>query len=180
MITTDRLSLVPQTTELLSAEINDHVQLAHLLSASVPANWPPESTRDALAFFHESVKSSPNQIGWFGWYAVVSHTNDGMPAELVGCGGFMGPPEGGVVQIGYSVIDQHQGNGYATEIVSALVNWAFSHSDCTLATAETEWANPQSARVLEKNGFDRVESPSTTGGSRFELTKTAQDESPSA
>ncbi|MFT5303263.1 MAG: ribosomal-protein-alanine N-acetyltransferase, partial [Mariniblastus sp.] len=51
-----------------------------------------------------------------------------------------------------------------------LIEWAFGHSDCSLAVAETEWKNPQSVRVLVKNGFVQTGAVSETGGSRFELS----------
>lgn len=169
MITTPRLTLIPSTAELVRAEINDHVELTRLLSASVPENWPPESTVDALAFFLDCVESSPDQVGWFGWYAITSQKDATDPAELVGGGGFMGPPKDGAVQIGYSVIDQHQRKGYATEIVTALIKWAFAQPMCTRVIAETEWANPPSVRVLEKNGFVAAGTASKSEGTRFEL-----------
>ena len=167
MFVTDRLTLIPHTVELLLAEIHDHDELARILSASVPENWPPESTVDALPFFLSCVESSPNQTGWFGWYAVTTRTDKTHPV-LVGGGGFMGPPEGGLVQMGYSVIEQYSRKGYATEMVGGLVSWAFAHAECTVVSAETEWANPFSVRVLEKNGFTRVGPASVAGGSRYE------------
>ena len=80
----------------------------------------------------------------------------------------MGPPERGLVQMGYSVIEQHSRKGHATEMVGGLVSWAFAHAECTVVSAETEWANPFSVRVLEKNGFTRVGPASVAGGSRYE------------
>lgn len=167
MLVTDRLTLIPHTVELLLAEIHDHEELARILSATVPENWPPESTVDALPFFLSCVESSPDQVGWFGWYAMTTKTDE-TTSILVGGGGFMGPPEGGAVQMGYSVIEQYNRKGFATEMVGGLVNWAFAHPECTVVSAETEWANPSSVRVLEKNGFTRVGPASVEGGSRYE------------
>lgn len=174
MIETSRLTLIPSTAEMLRAEIGDHPELARILSASVPENWPPESTADALAFFLQCVESSPEQVGWFGWYALSKKTDESA-SELIGCGGFMGPPNDGAAQIGYSVIDQHQCNGFATEIVNALVKWGFAQPNCTRVIAETEWANPPSARVLEKTGFVSVGPTEAPGGTRFELVGSSQD-----
>ena len=172
MIVTKRLTLIPATVELLRAEIGDHVELARLLSAAVPDNWPPETTVDALPFFLDCVESSPDQIGWFGWYAVT--TTD--PATLIGGGGFMGPPKDSAVQSGYSVIEQYQRQGYATEMVNSLIKWAFSQSQCERVIAETEWANPASARVLNKIGFASVGAATTPGGARFELVVSSSGE----
>ena len=167
MITTESLKLIPSTAEMLRAEINDPVELAQLLTALVPNNWPPETTVDALPFFLDCVESSSGQDGW---YALNTKTNGNDPANLIGGGGFMGPPKNGTVQLGYSVIDQHQRKGYATEIVGGLIRWAFRQSGCLGAIAETEWSNPASARVLAKNSFVSAGPASTPGGTRFELT----------
>ncbi|MFT5301092.1 MAG: ribosomal-protein-alanine N-acetyltransferase [Mariniblastus sp.] len=169
MITTNRLTLIPHSAELLRAEIGDHVELARLLATNVSTAWPPESTVDALPFFLDHVESSSHRVGWSGWYAVTKPSEQAA-SSLVGGGGFMGSPNEGSVQIGYSVITEHQGAGYATEIVGGLIEWAFGHSDCSLAVAETEWKNPQSVRVLVKNGFVQTGAVSETGGSRFELS----------
>ena len=170
MLSTERLMLIPHSCELLQAEIHDHAELSRLLNASVPSNWPPESTIDALPFFLSSVESAVGQIGWFGWYAVSKQTAATHSPELVGGGGFIGPPSGGSAQVGYSVIDQHQGRGYATELLKSLIQWALSHSECDVVVAETEWTNPASVRVLEKSGFSRIGEPSVGGGSRFQFS----------
>jgi RimJ/RimL family protein N-acetyltransferase len=169
MLTTERLVLIPHSYELLQAEIHDHAELSRLLNASVPSNWPPESTIDALPFFLSCAEAAAGQIGWFGWYAVAKKTAATRSAELVGGGGFMGPPTRGSAQVGYSVIDQHQGSGYATELLKSLIQWALLHSQCDVIVAETEWANPASVRVLEKCGFSRIGPPSQGGGSRFQF-----------
>ncbi len=172
MISTERLLLIPHSCELLQAEIHDHAELSRLLNASVPSNWPPESTADALPFFLSIVESAVDQVGWFGWYAVAKPTvaTHSHSPELIGGGGFMGPPSGGSAQMGYSVIDQHQGQGYATEMVKSLLQWALVHSECDVVVAETEWANPASVRVLIKSGFSRIGEPSAGGGARFQFS----------
>ncbi|MER3514457.1 MAG: hypothetical protein C4310_08775 [Chloroflexota bacterium] len=58
---------------------------------------------------------------------------------LVGSGGFKGPPHAGAVEIGYSVLPQYQGKGYATEMVAGLVRRALKHAEVDRIVAETEW-----------------------------------------
>ena len=123
VIETARLKLVPATVALARAELGDRGEFARLLSASVPDNWPPETLADALPLFLSWLEAMPERVGWFGWYALVR--GDGLVAQvLVASGGFMGPPLDGTVEIGYSVLPQFQGRGYATELVGGLVRWA--------------------------------------------------------
>ena len=168
MIVTDRLTLVPATVALARAEIGDRAEFARLLEAAVPDHWPPESAADALPLFLSWLEAAPDRIGWFGWYALARVGDADRPA-LVGGGGFLGPPQGRTVQIGYSVLPEFQRRGYATEMVAGLVRWALARSGVDSIAAETEWANPASVRVLEKVGFTPVGSASEPGGARFEL-----------
>lgn len=139
-----------------------------MLEAAVPENWPPESPADALPLFLSWLEAAPDQVGWFGWYAV---TVDGSAAPLLAAsGGFMGPPTNGEIEIGYSVLTQFQGRGYATEMVNGLVRWALKHPSVMRIAAETEWANPASVRVLTKSGFKPAGFPRKPDGTRFEYS----------
>lgn len=168
MIRTSRLTLIPATVGLARAEIHDRADFARLLGASVPENWPPEDLADALPILLGRLEAEPDRSGWFGWYALAAR-DGGAALVLVASGGFMGPPEDGIVEIGYSVLPQFRGRGYATEIVEGLVRWALAHSDLTRVEAKTEWANPASVRVLIKAGFVRVGPAAESGSARFEF-----------
>lgn len=172
MINTKRLRLVPTSEQLTRAEMEDRNLFSELLGASVSENWPPENLADALPLFLEWIEAAPEQVGWFGWYALakgeVDHPGEDTRPVLVGSGGFLGPPKEGEVEIGYCVLPQFQGVGFATELVQALTSWAFAQSGVTRIAAETEWANPASVRVLTKTGFTPSGSARDPKGERFE------------
>ncbi len=86
----------------------------------------------------------------------------------MGICGFKGKPdETGSVEIGYSVLRQYQVQGYATEAVSRLVVWAFSHQNVTEVSAETFPHLRKSIRVMEKNGFSYTGPGSEQGVVRY-------------
>lgn len=58
--------------------------------------------------------------------------------------GFKGPPAAGTVEIGYAVLPQYHGQGYATEMVRSLVGWALRHAEVNQIVAGTDGANPAS------------------------------------
>jgi len=160
-----RLRLVPATEESVRAEIEDVPALGRLLDAEIPADWPPESVRDALPLFLEWHRSHPEWTGWLGWYAIRL---DGHAGVLCGSVGFKGPPDtDGMVEIGYSVLPAHQGAGIATEMVEALVRWACRQGGVRHIEAETAVDNPASVRVLERTGFASVRADTATGAMRF-------------
>src|SRR5450631_4242217 len=103
--------------------MNDLGAFARLISAEISANWPPESTADALPLFASWLKAAPDRAGWYGWYAVAKEIGAQGPI-LVGNGGFLGPPEDGAVSVGYAVLPQYYNRGIATEMVRRLLCWA--------------------------------------------------------
>ena len=80
----------------------------------------------------------------------------GDPSELVGWGGFKGPPdEHGVVELGYEIAESRQGRGLATDSVAAMAEHAFADGRVTALIAHTLPEHNASTRVLEKSGFSR-------------------------
>lgn len=85
------------------------------------------------------------------WYAIwVIELKDG---TYIGDLSFKGIDSNGAVEIGYGILAGFEGRGYATEAVSAIVQWAAEQPEVTRIEAETEIENLASQRVLEKCGF---------------------------
>lgn len=63
------------------------------------------------------------------------------------------PDEAGEVEIGYGIDEPMQRNGYATEMVAAMLHWAMVQPGVKAVTAETEPDNKISQKVLYSNGF---------------------------
>jgi RimJ/RimL family protein N-acetyltransferase len=76
-------------------------------------------------------------------------------SEVIGLIGFKGPPNDGLVEIGYSVSPHHQNQGFATEALCALSAHAFRFSHVRVICAHTQPATSPSTRVLEKSGFQK-------------------------
>ena len=109
-------------------------------------------TVDALkAAYSEMLDGALAHPDRWEWYAIwMVELRDG---THVGEFCFKGIGEDGKVEIGYGVAEDWRGNGYATEAVSALVDWAMKRPGVLMVTAETEPSNIASQRVLEKAGF---------------------------
>lgn len=157
VVRTPRLDLIAATSQHLDAELLGRTALEQLLQARVPAGWPPgEYDRHAVESFRARLDSGgPSLVGWLTWYA-VTRTLSGRRDTLVGAAGFLGPPTRGAVEIGYSVVPEARGHGYATEIVGALVAYGFKRPDVTDIIAHTSDENVASTRVLSRCGFSRV------------------------
>jgi RimJ/RimL family protein N-acetyltransferase len=108
-----------------------------------------------MRWFTEYVETHPDSVGWAAWYFLLKENDGGLTA--VGNGGFKGVPDpAGTVEIGYSILQKHQGKGLAPEGVGALIDWAFSYQEVNRIIAQTLPDLRPSIRVLEKQGFTFV------------------------
>jgi ribosomal-protein-alanine N-acetyltransferase len=170
-ISTRRLELVPATYEHCAAEVRDTAELAALLGADVPADWPPPlNDEHSQRFFLETLRDRPESVGWCVWY-FIAHVG---ARTVIGNGGFKGEPQDGTVEVGYSIIPAFQRRGYASEAVAALVEWAFSDARVNRVIAETLPELSASIGVLRRTGFRSCDGASEPGNVRFERIRGAR------
>lgn len=62
-----------------------------------------------------------------------------------------------IIHLGYLLGESHWGKGYATELISGLVDWCKKEKDIVRITGGVERGNVASGRVLEKNGFSAMD-----------------------
>lgn len=66
-------------------------------------------------------------------------------------------------EIGYLLMPEAWGKGYASEVVAALIRYGFHYRKLARLNADVDPANRASARVLEKHGFVREGARRATG-----------------
>lgn len=100
----------------------------------------------------KDLKGDPELQGWGAWLAI--RQDNGKP---VGDLGFKGKPDAdGIVEVGYGIVSEEQGRGFATEAVSALLEWAFDTEKTRKAIAECLRDNTASIKVLQQLGMDQI------------------------
>jgi len=149
---TKRLQLLPFSLELKKATITEKARLAVILGVHVPDSWPGPDMTEALPFFVEALEKDPAGRVWDG---IIVHKAD--QVAIGGIGFKEGPDETGMVEIGYAIIPEYQGQGYATEMAHRLINWAFQTQGIKVITAECLDDNIGSIRVLERIGMRRLQ-----------------------
>lgn len=87
----------------------------------------------------------------FGYYR-ITRLADG---RAIGGVGFKGQPEGGRVEIGYGLAPSTRGNGFAAEVVGALLGLAADHG-LSRVIADTAVDNAASQRTLVRAGLRLV------------------------
>lgn len=168
MIHTERLDLIPLTLQQLETGLASIKQLSTDLNLPLVADLISGNAERAVNMKVAKMRAAaPALHHWITYWLIIIHA-EGMGAGLVG---FKGAPDAsGAVEIGYGINSIFQGRGYMTEAVSAMVTWAFSHSQCRRITAiGVVQGNPPSRKVLVKNGFQEVKSDKD--GVDYELTR---------
>ena len=150
-LTTKRLELIPITAELCYADLHSRNRLSTDLRARVPDSWPPALLPpETLKEFIELLTAERgSRLYAYYWVRVGIIPDDRV---LIGSGGFVLGPNS-IPELGYSVLEEYQRQGYATEAVHVMINQARKNPDITGIKACTFPSLIGSIRVLEKSGF---------------------------
>jgi RimJ/RimL family protein N-acetyltransferase len=122
-------------------------------AGGLPPGWayapgyPLPDTRDGVGLYLRHGDRS------YGFHFVVRREDDRVIGEI----GFVSPPRGGVVMIGYAIVPSARRQGYATEAISALTAWSLGQPDVDHVRAQTLPDNEPSIRALLRAGFDEDE-----------------------
>ena len=141
----------PEDAEAISAYRSDPAVHVH-------QGWRDTSAAYIRDEIGQMLQRTPGEPG--GWIQLTVETVDGH--TLVGDIGMRVDDEPGIVLVGYTIAPQHQGHGYATEAVGALVDYAFDTLGADVVRAYADAGNVASVRVGEKVGLlvvERYEEP---------------------
>lgn len=137
------VTIRPVAAADLEAFGRDPAEFSERIGSPLPAGWP--QFPEAFEFTLNTLTEHPEQGEW--WMHLFF---DG--TRLVGSGGFVGPPDDGVVEIGYEVAPEFRGRGYATGAARAMVDKAVAAGVHTVIAHTMPDENP-STGVLRKVGF---------------------------
>ncbi|WP_428934847.1 GNAT family N-acetyltransferase [Streptomyces sp. ACT015] len=125
---------------------------------------PFQGTRDAAGMVLKAYREGVHRPE-FGLFALVRRA-DGL---AVGGMGFHGVPDGeGRAEVGYDLVEDARGNGYAAEALDALARWALARDDVRSLCALVEEENAASQRVVARAGFVRAGGRLDSAGQELE------------
>lgn len=170
-VATDRLVLLPATAKIARADADGSDDFGSMLGVVVPKSWPPELFGEHRERLAKILEERPTESGWWSWY--ITYSIEGLPAgTLVGSVGFSGPPDAsGHVQIGYAILKDYRGQGFATESLGGLIDWAFENTSVQRISGETFVDMPVSISVMTRNGMTHTGEGSEPGTVRYEITR---------
>lgn len=143
-ITTERLLL--RKLEITDSE--DFFAYRSLLEVCEFQSFMPKSISEAGGFIRKIPTEANIPNTWFQ-LAIVNKNED----RLIGDIGIHFLEDNAQIEIGYTLAPSHQGQGYAIEAVTAVINYLFSDLKKHRITASVDPNNRSSIRLLEKLGM---------------------------
>ena len=148
---TERMLLMALERERLSLCVSDPQRLSQEIQVVARPEVFSEESRQAIGIkCTRMLLADPSLYTWYTYFLLVRKAD----RRVMGVCGFKGAPTPyGSVELGYAIHEAFRSQGYMTEAVTALTQWAFQHSECQRVTAETLKDNIASQRVLKKVGL---------------------------
>ena len=106
--------------------------------------YPLPDTKDGVGLFLRHGDRD------YGFHFVVRREDERVIGEI----GFVEPPKGGSVTIGYAIVPAARRQGYATEAILAVTRWSLAQDGVTSVRAQTLPDNEPSMRALRSAGFE--------------------------
>lgn len=152
---TDRLLIFPLTLPQLELylQANDLLEDALCLTQYGRKVAPQVLDMVSKVTLPKMKRATGHDYLFHTFWLVVDKQSKMIVAEM----GFKGVPEHGEVEIGYGTMPFMQGRGYMTEAVKGLLQWAAGRDEISAVLAETHVSNLPSIKVVEKNGFQRID-----------------------
>lgn len=147
----DAITLVPLGASALRALIaGDLAEASRITGFALPEEYLEHTWLWELR--SAQLAADPADEPWVAW--IVARADD---RSVIGRSGFHArPDENGMVELSYSVIEEHRRKGYATTILAALVNHARGHPDVRVLRATISPDNVASLATLAKFPFTHV------------------------
>ena len=168
-IHTARLPLLPLSLRQLELYQDDPVNFARSVGKPASQEMKTEILMRAISMKIEKMKqASVTQHAWLTyWLIMINAAGFG-----AGMAGFKGVPNDmGEVEIGYGIDAAFGGQGYMSEAVTAMIQWAFQSPSCLSVIApDTARANIASCRVLERVGMHVYDESEETLNWRIDKT----------
>ncbi|KAA0549538.1 GNAT family N-acetyltransferase [Bacillus sp. BGMRC 2118] len=158
-IETERLEFIPMTKEAIKTAILGEKELRDFLGVNIVYGLIEPIIRErVLPIRLNLLNENPSASKWYGF--VVEKTSK----TVIGMMGFKTSPNGdGLIEIGYGIHTQFQGNGYANEMVQGLIDWAFQQPDVKGITATNiNKDNYGSIKIVEKVGMTLIQENKNT------------------
>lgn len=154
MIETKRLTLIPLTPEQLVKYTQTDGSLEIELGLSENPRTISDELKEALeGTILDNVKNAKKEYLYYTLWSIILKETNTMVGDLC----FQGTPnQHGEIEIGYGTYPEFQQQGFMTEAVGGMIEWAKQQSNILFIIASTDKSNVASFKILEKNNFVKI------------------------
>lgn len=150
IIQTERLELIPLTPHQLQLWIEDVLTLDKELNCSYQAEPMEGFFREIVKEQFKITRNDAEHYMWHSFWLIIRKID----RVVVGSADFKDIPNGSKeVEIGYGLGKEFEHNGYMTEAVRAMCDWAMKQENVSHIIAETDLDGVASQRILQRCGF---------------------------
>ena len=120
---------------------------------TIPSSWPNTQPAevDMVRHFAERLRAEPSLFEWR--FRLMA---DRATTAMLGHCGFHDPPTAGLLELGYTVLEQHRRQGYAIEAIRALMDEAATEHGVHRFRLAISPTNAPSTSLATRLGFDHV------------------------
>lgn len=149
---TERLILIPFTIQICENLINANFSDLGKMKLKKGKGWPDQDVMETLPKIINNLSKVESPTGFESWIIIKKDTS-----EIIGDLGFKGfNSQEENIDIGYGVIKEERGKGYAEEAATVLIKWAFSNKIVKEITAKCLFDNLSSINLLKKLNFVKI------------------------
>lgn len=147
IIETTRLRIVPLTVEQFALLLCGVDKMEFELGLSPSNECLDEHTQQAMKRQYQKALNNLENYHWLANRQIILKAEN----KAIGSANFKNSPlENKDIEIGYGINPDYENQGYMTEAVQALCEWAINQPDVESIIAETDRENYASQRVLQK------------------------------
>jgi Acetyltransferases, including N-acetylases of ribosomal proteins len=148
----NRLTIIPLNLKQFKLLLEGTDKMEEALNLAHSHESLDAHTYEAMFGLYKLATAHKEDYYWFtNWQIILKSQN-----ISIGSACFMGcPNENGEVELGYGINEAFRCNGYMTEAVDAMCQWALAQPNVSCVIAETDKDNTASHRVLQKCGFTK-------------------------
>jgi ribosomal-protein-alanine N-acetyltransferase len=151
-IETKRLELMPLSPAQLKLWIENIPELEKELDITYMATPLEGVFLEIVKEQLETTAEDPENYMWHSFWFLIRKSD----RIVVGSADFKDVPDwSGETEIGYGLGEAFEHNGYMTEALKAMCDWALKQKGVSAVIAETDFDGLASQRILERCGFER-------------------------
>ncbi|UOQ43161.1 GNAT family N-acetyltransferase [Halobacillus salinarum] len=151
-IQSSRITFFPINLEIAQILMKNPLAFYYKFQLPWNKNWPHHGLKALLPIYAENLEEDEDQFGFGPWVMI-----DNGREHVIGDIGFKGRPDSeGTLEIGYHVVVSERNQGYASEAVAKMCDWAFSNREVKGVEAQCDKNNIPSQKVLINNGFNHT------------------------